>query len=109
MGSTAITTGSGVKAARPAYAAGLALGVAALTSLTSAAAFTVAEDVGVDGLHSFSDALWWSSETITTVGYGDVYPVTSAGRSIGGFTMLVGISTFALVTARIARFLGRDD
>jgi voltage-gated potassium channel len=92
------------------HAAGLALGVAALTWLTSAAAFTVAEDVGIDGrLHSFSDALWWSSETITTVGYGDVYPVTSAGRIIGGFTMLVGISTFALVTARIARFLVRDD
>ena len=37
------------------------------------------------------------------------YPVTSAGRIIGGFTMLVGFSTFALVTARIARFLVRDD
>jgi voltage-gated potassium channel len=92
------------------HAAGLALGVAAMTWLTSAAAFTVAEDVGVNGrLHSFSDALWWSSETITTVGYGDVYPITNTGRIIAGFTMLVGISTFALVTARIARFLVRDD
>ena len=77
---------------------------------TSAAAFTVAEDVGVNGrIHSFFDALWWSLSTITTVGYGDIYPVTTAGRIIGGFTMIVGISTFALVTAKIAQFLVRSD
>ncbi len=57
-------------------------------------------------LHSFFDALWWSS-TITTVGYGDVYPVTAAGRIIGVFTMVVGISTFAIVTAKVAEFLVR--
>ncbi len=77
---------------------------------TSAAAFTVAEDVGVNGrIHSFFDALWRSLSTITTVGYGDIYPVTTAGRIIGGFTMIVGISTFALVTAKIAQFLVRSD
>ena len=59
--------------------------------------------------HSFFDALWWSLATITTVGYGDIYPVTTAGRIIGGFTMIVGISTFALVTAKIAQFLVRPD
>jgi hypothetical protein len=74
------------------------------------APFTVAEDVGVDGrVASFADALWWSLATITTVGYGDIYPVTTAGRIVGGFTMVIGISTFALVTAKIAQFLVRDD
>lgn len=92
------------------HAAGFALGMAGLTWLTSAAAFTIAEDVGVNGrVHSFFDALWWSLATITTVGYGDIYPVTSAGRIIGGFTMIIGISTFALVTAKIAQFLVRHD
>ena len=92
------------------HAASLALGVAALSWLTAAAAFTVVEDVGVDGrIHSFFDALWWSTATITTVGYGDVYPVTVAGRIIGGFTMVVGISTFAIVTAKVAEFLVRSD
>jgi voltage-gated potassium channel len=52
--------------------------------------------------------LWWSASTITTVGYGDVYPVTFAGPVIGVFTMVVGVSTFALVTAKLAQFLVRD-
>jgi voltage-gated potassium channel len=92
------------------HAAGVALATAMLTWLTAAVAFTLAEDVGADGrLHSFFDALWWASATITTVGYGDVYPVTTVGRLVGVATMVVGISTFAVVTARIAAFLGRPD
>lgn len=59
-------------------------------------------------LNSFFDALWWSTATITTVGYGDVYPITTAGRLVGGFTMVVGISTFAVVTAKVAEFLVRN-
>jgi voltage-gated potassium channel len=107
IGGAAAKTG---RALIRAHAAGLALGVAALTWLTSAAAFTMAEDVG-DGrrVQSFFDALWWALTTITTVGYGDVFPVTSAGRVVGGVTMLVGISTFALVTAKVAQFLVRDE
>lgn len=88
------------------HAASFALGAAGLTWITSAVAFTLAEDVGREGrLGSFFDALWWSTTTITTVSYGDVYPVTGAGRVIGAFTMVVGISTFALVTAKVAEFL----
>ena len=91
------------------HAAAVAMGIAGLTWLTSAATFTIAEDVGVNGrVHSFGDALWWSASTITTVGYGDVYPVTFAGRVTGVFTMVVGVSTFALVTAKLAQFLVRD-
>lgn len=90
------------------HAAGFALGVAGMTWITSAVGFTLAEDVGPDGrIHSFFDAVWWSSTTITTVGYGDVYPVTVAGRLIGMATMVVGISTFAVVTAKVAEFLVR--
>lgn len=91
-------------------AASVAFGIAGLTLVSSAVAFTIAEDVG-DGrrIHSFFDALWWSASTITTVGYGDIYPITTAGRIIAVFTMVVGISTLAVVTARIAQFLIRDD
>jgi voltage-gated potassium channel len=88
----------------------IALGAAGMTWLTAAAAFTLAEDVGVDGrLSSFFDALWWSTATITTVGYGDIFPVTTAGRIIGGVTMVVGISTFAVVTAKVAEWLVRGE
>jgi voltage-gated potassium channel len=88
------------------HTTGLAFGIAGLTWLTSASAFTVAEDVGTNGrLDSYGDALWWSLSTITTVGYGDVYPVTASGRVIAGFTMVIGVSVFALITAKIAQFL----
>ena len=87
-------------------AASVAFGVAGLTLLSSAAAFTIAEDVGSGRrIGSFFDALWWAAATITTVGYGDIYPVTAAGRIIAVFTMVVGVSTLAVVTARIAQFL----
>ena len=73
-------------------AATFALSLAGLVWLTSAAAFTVVEDVGEgEQIDSFGDALWWSSTTITTVGYGDVYPVTAIGRMIAVVTMIVGI------------------
>ena len=87
-------------------AASVAFGMSAFTLITSAVAFTIAEDVG-DGrrINSFFDALWWSASTITTVGYGDIYPVTVAGKVIAFFTMLVGVSSLAVVTARIAQFL----
>jgi voltage-gated potassium channel len=91
------------------HAAGFALAVAGMTWLTSAVAFTLVEDVGEEGrLHSFFDALWWSSTTITTVGYGDVFPTTAAGRIVGVMTMVVGISTFAVVTAKVAEYLVRS-
>jgi voltage-gated potassium channel len=87
-----------------------AAGIAGFTWLTSAVGFTLVEDVRDGGrVSSFFDALWWSTETITTVGYGDVFPVTFAGRCIAAVTMVVGISTFAIVTAKVAEFFLRSD
>ncbi|MFJ4923766.1 potassium channel family protein [Streptomyces sp. NPDC088725] len=51
---------------------------------------------------SFPKALWWSIETATTVGYGDFFPVTAAGRVIASVVMVVGIASFSIVTAAIA-------
>ena len=91
-------------------AVSVAFGLAGFTWITSAVAFTIAEDVG-DGrrINSFFDALWWSAATITTVGYGDIYPITYVGRIIAVFTMLIGVSTLAVVTARIAQFFLTED
>lgn len=87
-----------------------ALGVAGLVWITSAVAFTLVEGVGTGRrVDSFGDALWWSATTISTVGYGDVYPVTPIGRIIAVFTMIVGVSMFGVLTASIARALLSSD
>lgn len=49
-----------------------------------------------------SDAIWWVYVTITTVGYGDYYPVTNAGRLLGMVVMLVGVGLFGVVTGFLA-------
>jgi voltage-gated potassium channel len=87
-------------------AASVAFSIAGFTLITSAVAFTLAEVVGSGRrIESFFDALWWATATITTVGYGDIYPVTGTGRVVAAFTMVVGIATLSVVTARIAAFL----
>jgi voltage-gated potassium channel len=54
------------------------------------------------------DALWWGIVTITTVGYGDVYPVTAEGRIAAAVLMLLGIGLFSAITATITSFMLTD-
>ena len=54
-------------------------------------------------------ALWWAAATVTTVGYGDVTPVTAAGRGVGVFLMFVGIGVFGVLTANVAAFFVQRD
>jgi voltage-gated potassium channel len=56
-------------------------------------------------IETFPDALWWAAATVTTVGYGDRYPVTSEGRIVGAALMLGGIALLGVVTASIASWL----
>ena len=51
---------------------------------------------------SGGDALWWVIVTITTVGYGDQYPVGAAGRVVGVFVLLTGIALFGTITGYLA-------
>lgn len=55
------------------------------------------------------DGLWWALVTATTVGYGDVYPVTSEGRAIAVVLMFVGIALLSVVTANIAAFFLEEE
>jgi Ion channel/PD-(D/E)XK nuclease superfamily len=60
-------------------------------------------------IESFPDALWWAVVTATTVGYGDVSPVTAEGRLIAVVVMITGIAVVSAFTATIASYLfGRD-
>ncbi|HEX6499319.1 MAG TPA: ion channel [Micromonosporaceae bacterium] len=56
-------------------------------------------------LLTFGDALWWAITTVTTVGYGDHYPVTATGRFVAGGLMLAGIALLGVVTASLASWL----
>jgi voltage-gated potassium channel len=60
-------------------------------------------------INNFGDALWWAMETITTVGYGDVVPVTSSGRIMATFVMMLGISVLGAVTAGLSASLARQS
>jgi voltage-gated potassium channel len=53
-------------------------------------------------IHTLGDAMWWSFVTVTTVGYGDFYPVTTGGRITACFIMATGLLTLAVVTAQVA-------
>lgn len=61
-------------------------------------------------LHDFPQSLWWAVVTITTVGYGDITPITFGGRAVAGALMLVGIGLFSAITANVAsKFVRTDD
>lgn len=56
------------------------------------------------------DALWWALVTISTVGYGDLYPVTFSGRTLASVVILVGVGLFSVLTGYLAnRFRSSSD
>ncbi len=54
---------------------------------------------------TFGDAAWWAATTMTTVGYGDRYPVTATGRLAAVALMVAGIAVLGVVTATFASWL----
>lgn len=68
--------------------------------------FLYTAEVGVNqAIASPLDALWWGIVTLTTVGYGDVYPVTGEGRIAASVLMLLGIGLFSAITATVTSFM----
>ena len=58
---------------------------------------------------AIDDGLWWAFATITTVGYGDITPVTGPGRLIGVFAMVFGVLIYSLVIANVTRLVETLD
>jgi voltage-gated potassium channel len=79
--------------------------IGATTLVSFAAALAVYDAERRDpasSIKTFGDAVWWTITTITTVGYGDRYPVTWQGRLVAGCLMIAGIALLGTVTATIA-------
>ncbi|HET7486605.1 MAG TPA: ion transporter [Acidimicrobiales bacterium] len=55
---------------------------------------------------TFGDAIWWATVTVTTVGYGDVYPITTAGRIAGVVLMFSGLGLLGVLAGALASFFG---
>lgn len=79
----------------------------AMVGLMSVVVLDVERDAPGSNLHTFGDALWWAATTITTVGYGDHYPVTAAGRLVAVVLMVTGIALLGIVTAAVAAWFVR--
>lgn len=82
---------------------GDALAVFGVVAVVAAALFAFFEG------RSFLDGLWWTVVTLTTVGYGDLTPVTAMGRVTAVVLMGTGIAMIAFVTAEIAAGLAAEN
>lgn len=86
--------------------------VASLLLLASSLMYYVEHDAQPDAFSSIPATFWWAVATLTTVGYGDVYPVTELGKLLAGIICLLGIGMIALPTsilgAAFAKELGSE-
>jgi voltage-gated potassium channel len=73
-----------------------AFAVFILLTISSSLLYYVEHDAQPEAFSNIPSALWWGVATLTTVGYGDVYPVTSLGKFFGAIISLLGIGLFAL-------------
>lgn len=70
--------------------------------LVSALMYYVENAAQPEVFSSIPKTMWWGVATLTTVGYGDIYPVTALGRFLGGLIAILGIGIFAIPTGIIA-------
>lgn len=73
-----------------------------LLIFSSTMMYYVEHDAQPDKFQNIGESLWWSVATLTTVGYGDIYPVTALGKFISGIIALIGIAFVALPTGIIS-------
>lgn len=82
----------------------VALAVVLVVTISGLAVLNAERQAG-GNIQSWPDALWWAMVTITTVGYGDFYPITTEGRLFALGLMLCGIALLGIVTASLSSWL----
>lgn len=94
---------------RSAYLRSLPTLIAATTFLMivimGAAVLDVERNVPESHIKSAGDALWWGLITVTTIGYGDVYPITAEGRLVAAVLIIFGIAMISTLTASFAAWM----
>ena len=73
-----------------------------LLILASGVIYFLEHEVQPDAFSSIPAAMWWGVATMTTVGYGDIYPITPFGKLFGGVVAILGLGTFGLPAGIIA-------
>ena len=75
--------------------------IAVVTVAVTAAGGVLVRLTDPDSISSLANGFWWSLQTVTTVGYGDIVPASIAGRATAAAVMLVGLSFLAVTTAAV--------
>jgi voltage-gated potassium channel len=83
--------------------------IAVLMLLFSTISILQFEKAPNSNIKTAEDAIWWSYATITTVGYGDKYPVTTEGRIVAMILMTVGVGLFGTFTAFVSSWFVKSD
>ncbi|MGL4938718.1 ion transporter [Shewanella sp.] len=86
--------------------------VAMVTILTFASIIILIVESGTEGanIQTAEQAIWWALVTISTVGYGDYYPVSTIGHVVGGIVIISGVSFFGVISGYMASvFVAPDE
>ncbi|QIR13651.1 ion transporter [Shewanella aestuarii] len=86
--------------------------LATVLILANASVLILLVESGVEGanIHTAEQAIWWALVTISTVGYGDFYPVSTLGHLIGGIVIISGVSFFGVISGYMASvFVAPDE
>jgi voltage-gated potassium channel len=95
------TMGAVLKAKKEAITVSASMS-AILLVFSSALMFLIENHAQPEAFSSIPATMWWAVETMTTIGYGDIYPVTPAGKVLAGIIAIIGISLFVLPAGIIA-------
>ena len=76
--------------------------IAILLVFSSSIIYLLEKDAQPEAFGSIPEAMWWGLATLTTVGYGDIAPISAGGKVFGAFVMVLGIGMFALPAGILA-------